>query len=239
MTETRIPHIETFDSRGALAARAAEEIAGRVKEAIATRGRALLALAGGRTPAPIYRLLRDADIDWSKTIITMTDERCVAPENAASNARLLRETLLQGRAAAARFVPLYDNEETPEAAARAAHARLSEAALPFDVVLLGMGADMHTASLFPHADGLAAALETNGEHLAAAVTPSPPPADAPFPRVTLTLPALAGARRSLLVITGAVKHAAFARAFSTDPAAAPVRAVTEAAGERLGVWYAD
>ena len=116
-------------------------------------GPATLAVPGGSTPGPMFDALSEADIDWSKVTVMLTDERQVPADHERSNERLVRGRLLQNRAAAATFlrlVPEGDDIATPIAALAAM--------LPITVLVLGMGADMHTASLFPGSPDLAAAL---------------------------------------------------------------------------------
>ena len=140
--------IEAFSSADDWSESCAERLAGALGEGISAGGKAMFAGAGGSTPSPIYRRLADADLDWSKVAVTLVDERHVPESSPDSNARLMRETLLTGRAAAARFIPLHHAAVTVDRAAAMA-AKALQAEGPLDAVLLGMGEDGHICSMFP------------------------------------------------------------------------------------------
>jgi len=204
--------IETFPTTAALAEAAAWAIGRQLAEGIATRGRAGLVATGGRSPGPVYDRLREAaKLDWTRVVVTVSDERCVAADDAASNARLVRERLLRGLAARAHFLPLWPE---PDPAALSA-------LMPFDAVMLGMGEDGHVASLIPGDPNLAAAMEPASERLTVPVAEGL--GDPPLPRVSLTLAALLSARAIFLLIAGEAKREVIARA--KGGADLPVRAL--------------
>ncbi len=150
--------IETYPDRDFLCLKLADLIASQLAETLRLEGRATLSVPGGTTPGPVFDTLSGVDIDWANVAVVLNDERWVPEDSPRSNTRLLRERLLRGRAAAARLIPLYAaGAETPEDAVPALEDGLRPH-LPISVLLLGMGADMHTASLFPGADRLAEAL---------------------------------------------------------------------------------
>ncbi len=197
----------------ALARTAADLIAAALAAALAGSGRASLAVAGGTTPAATYRRLSGALIDWAKVSIVPTDERWVSPSSPDSNERFLRESLLQGPAAAAAFTPLWSDAPTPDAAAARAEPAIA-ALTPLDVVVLGMGEDGHFASLFPGSPALAEGLDPDGARRCIGV-PSGSPAP-PQPRITLTRRAFQDARHVLLLITGQAKRRVFDDAWFGD-----------------------
>lgn len=195
--------LETFTSSSDLAEAAADAVEALLARGLGERGRATLVATGGRSPGPVYDRLKEAPLAWTRVVVTLSDERCVPPEAAQSNARLVRERLLRGAAKGAAFVPLWRGADTPEAAARCVEPQI-QAMAPFDAVLLGMGEDGHVASLIPGSPTLAAAMDPAGERLAmgfAAGWGSPPLA-----RVTLTLAALLQAREILILTAGEEKR---------------------------------
>ena len=198
--------------------RLADVLASQIKQALLTHDRASLAVPGGTTPGPIFDTLCAVDLDWARVDVLLTDERWVPETSDRSNTALLRRRLLVNRAAAAQLIPLYADAPAPEDRLADLTAGLA-AALPLSVVLLGMGADMHTASLFPGADQLELAL-TGDDPLVAMRAPG-----APEPRITLSAAVLNAAMARHIVIVGAEKRAALDQAQGLDPQDAPVVAV--------------
>ena len=197
----------------------ADRLASDLRRALGRRDRALFVVPGGTTPGPVFDILSDVDLEWARVDVLPSDERWVPEDDPRSNAGLLRRRLLQGRAAAANLIPLYTGAETPEAALETLTATV-DALLPVDVALLGMGADMHVASLFPEADRLDEALAAGAPPLLPIRAPA-----APEPRITLTLPVLKEAFAAHILITGPDKRAALDRAKDLEPRAAPVAAL--------------
>jgi 6-phosphogluconolactonase len=224
-----------FANGAALAPAFAQWTAERLAAGIAARGAALLIVSGGRTPLRYLHALSDQPIDWSRVAVTLADERRVADDSPRSNAKLVREALLQGPAAAAPFVPLADARLGEDQELAAANARIVTLPLPADVVVLGMGDDGHTASWFPRADGLAEAMDLGARALVAPIRTS----GAPEPRLTLTGRVLLRARAIALHIEGADKLATLDRALGAGPIEdMPIRAVLRSAAERLTIFAA-
>jgi 6-phosphogluconolactonase len=218
---------QAYPDRDTLMRDLAELVADQLRAAHATKDRATLAVPGGTTPGPFLSALSEADLAWKDIRVMPTDERMVSELSPRSNARLIRETLLRGPAAAAHFVDLYE----PILGAR--RSRVA-AALPIDVLVLGMGADMHTASLFPGAPELADALSDRAPELLEIHPPGQPEG-----RVTLTAPVLRRASVIHVLITGPDKLAALETALADGPASeAPVR-VALTAPCPVTVHYAD
>jgi len=208
----------TYPDRDLMMMALADKIASQLSQALRGAGRASLCVPGGTTPGPVFDTLTGVDLAWDRVSVFLNDERWVPEDNPRSNTRLLRRRLLQGKAAAANLVPLYADTETPEESL----AGLSDGLkphLPITVLLLGMGADMHTASLFPGADRLAEAMAPDAPLLL------PMRADgAGEPRVTLTAPVLLDAMHIHILIAGNDKRAAIERAATLPELSAPVRA---------------
>lgn len=194
----------------------ANRIAGELKATLFNHDTASLAVPGGTTPGPIFDALCDADLDWSRVFVMLTDERWVPEESERSNTRLLRRRLLVERAASAVFLPFFRAGVTPEVAAQELEATI-EPHLPLSVLLLGMGTDMHTASLFPGADRLEDALAKDAPAIMAMRAPG-----ALEPRLTLTARVLADAMTTHIVITGDEKRAVLERARTLSASEAPI-----------------
>lgn len=206
----------------------AESVAGTLAAAIRTglaeRGRAVLALAGGRTPFPVYRRLAQAELDWSRVLLLPTDERWVDQDHPACNAREMRAAF--AAADGVKIMPLVPQVAGPIAETERADQILADLADPFDAVLLGMGADGHFASLFPGAASLAAGLDPLGPDDALVVHPDPLPPEAPYPRISLSTARLLRTRRLLLAATGASKRDVLDRAQARpDPFNLPISAL--------------
>jgi 6-phosphogluconolactonase len=194
-------------------------LAGELSDFIRREGRASFCVPGGTTPGPIFDTLSGVDLDWENIAVFLNDERWVPETDARSNTALIKQRLIRGRAAKANFIPLYAATPQPEDSLDA----LSEGIapyLPISVLLLGMGTDMHTASLFSGADRLADALAPDAPILL------PMRADAAGePRVTLTARVLRDAMSCHILITGTEKRAALERAQGLSEFEAPVKAL--------------
>ncbi len=212
-----------YADREMLALDLANLIAGELRTALSQSDSATLAVPGGTSPGPVFDDLCAVDLDWDRVNVMLTDERWVPESSERSNTRLLRERLLTDKAAAANLLPLYAPYDTPEEGLGEL-AKGIEAQLPLSVVLLGMGADMHTASIFPEADKLDEALAPNAPVLLPMRAPG-----APEPRITLSAEALDGAMSKHILIFGAEKRAALENAKGKAPKDAPINAVLNGA----------
>lgn len=181
----------------------ARQVAQQLRLALAARGLATLVVSGGRTPVRFLELVARTDLDWSKVTITLADDRWVADDHPDSNADLVRRHLLNGLASKARFVPLVNAVVSPEQHLPTAERHLAGLTRPFDVVVLGMGEDGHTASLFPAAAGTDAAMDLRSPQQLALITPG----QAAHRRITMTLRTLLDARSVALLIQGESKRA--------------------------------
>lgn len=232
MTAIALPVFKSFEHSDELVAALAQRIAKALQESVDTRGKASLVVSGGSTPVPLFHKLRAIAIDWQEVYITLADERWLPADHPDSNERLVREHLLQDKAAKAKFRGLYNIHGTPEAGAAMTSETLSNLPRPFDVVILGMGNDGHTASLFPCAEELEAGLTTDAVCLAVR------PTQAPHPRISLSLSSLLNARQIYLHLSGESKKTVLDEALSSqDVKAMPIRAVLDQRKVPVDVYW--
>ncbi len=223
----------SFADKPTLARELAEAVADRIRAAISTHGVAAIAVSGGSTPGRFFQALgKTKDIDWSKVLVTLVDERWVDETSDRSNAQLVNERMLQGPAAIARFFPLYSGGSEPDTAQVAkTNALLAELPERFAAVILGMGNDGHTASFFPGGDTLAEALSAEGPTLAIRAP------GAGEPRITFTLPRLLRTDGLYLHIEGEEKAAVLDTALGEGPIEdMPIRAVLRS-GHAVNVYW--
>jgi len=219
MTNNRL---ERFPGMGDLAPALAAGVAQSLARAIAARGSASLVVSGGKTPVKFFEQLRTQPIEWRRVCVALADERWVDPGDPGSNERMVREVLLKDRAAEARFAGLKNAAPSPDLGAVSAWETFARIPRPFDVTVLGMGDDGHTASLFPGSPNLRIALDPAAAAGCVGMwAPTPPQ-----PRLSLNLSALLGSRRLLILIEGETKLRTYEAASGDGPIEAmPVRAV--------------
>ena len=226
------PIQHSFASRDDLARALAQAVGRRLAAAVDAGSAALLAVSGGTTPDRFFETLSRAEIDWPKITVTLVDERLVPDASPRSNAALVKSKLLQNRAGAASFLPLYGSGDIAADAA-AAERKLRAMGRAIDVALLGMGNDGHTASFFPDADELETLLDPAARHLVSGVHAK----SAGEPRLTLTLPPLLDAGFLALHIEGAEKRATLERALIPG-SRLPIRRVMDAARAPVEIYWA-
>ncbi|MGC6386950.1 6-phosphogluconolactonase [Ewingella sp. S1.OA.A_B6] len=223
-----------FSGALALTQNFAGKIADALRQGIAANGKASLVVSGGRTPLDLFMQLQRQELEWSKVVISLADERWVSPDNDASNEKLVREHLLQGLAASATFIGLKNEATSPFEGAAETEQALRALPRPIDVVILGMGDDGHTASLFPGAKNLFTALALDSGRTCMGITPL----TAPLDRITLTLPMLLDSRNIYLYLMGEVKREVYERAEKgTDVNEMPVRAVLNQQQTPVNVYW--
>ncbi|WP_018914745.1 6-phosphogluconolactonase [Thiomonas sp. FB-6] len=207
--------LQEFADAGQQTGALAQAVREGLEQALRARGQAVLAVSGGRSPIPLFTRLRELDLDWSRVTLTLVDERLVPPGHPDSNESLVREHLLQGRAAQARLLglatdPALDLQECLR------RARLEQPRA--DLALLGMGEDGHTASLFPGAAGIESALDPACPERYVGVIP---PAAA-HTRISMSLAALLECPGLLLAIAGPAKRRVFEAACADPRSSLPV-----------------
>jgi 6-phosphogluconolactonase len=214
--------IKRYPDAAALADRLAADISASLAQAIAQRGLASLVVSGGNSPVKLFQALSKRPLDWSHVCVALADERWVDPTDAGSNEKLVREVLLRAAAAAARFAGVKNAAPSPESGALAAWETFARVPRPFDVTVLGMGDDGHTASLFPHSPNLPQALDPGAAPGCVGMwAPTSPHA-----RLSLNLSALLDSRRVYILILGDAKWRTFTTANGAGPVEdMPVRAV--------------
>ena len=229
--------VRAFSDAAAWTEACADRLADALSTAIAAEGAAFFAGAGGSTPEPIYRRLAAAPLEWSRIVTTLVDERYVPETSDKSNARLLKQTLLTGPAASARFIPLFSEQVTVDRAGLLSAHALAAVGRPLDGVLLGMGEDGHICSMFPDNPALKQLLAPNNPPLVLAVHKSRSTTAPQEDRLSMNLPWLAGARRVVLALTGAKKREVFEREVGGDPSVSPIAALVAArAGDIEVLW---
>lgn len=226
--------LQQFTDTAALNQDFASRLTTILRQAIDERGAAYLVVSGGKTPQALFTTLSQTDLGWDKVTVLLADDRWLDTSQADSNERLVKATLLQGYASAAHFVSLYSN--TASAFDGVAEVLPRVAALPtFDAVILGMGEDGHTASLFPCSAQIKQGLADNAPAVLATE-----PATAPYQRISLSLPRLLNSRHIFLHLVGSNKRVVLDKAMAdTDVLTMPIRAFLQHPVTQVTVMYTD
>ena len=232
MTSKVIPNI--FDTKADLASQLADDVATRLQDKITSNGAASIAVSGGSTPKVFFEKLSQRDIDWDKVSIIMVDERYVPPGDDRSNEKLIRDNLLQGKAASAKLVSFWQEGQNIDQAEATLDGVLK--AYPnIDITVLGMGLDGHTASFFPGGNNLEAATKTSCERAIIQMEAE----GAGEPRLTLTLPVIVNSSYLVLHIEGDGKRDVLDQALNAELAEAPpIRTVIEALNGSINLYWA-
>ncbi|WP_295421007.1 6-phosphogluconolactonase [Sulfurovum sp.] len=231
----KLVHFHTFSNSQSLADALSQKVATDLEAALAKKGKATLLVSGGSTPITLFEKLQKCDIDWSKVRIGLCDERWVPPQHPDSNERLIKQKLMQSYAAKAEFIGMYHDTPSAKDAQLDCAAEIKQKLLPFDVLILGMGKDAHTASLFPHNPKLKEGLDIHNTSLCIALKPL----DALHSRMSLTLPAILSADHLYLHFEGEEKRAVYKNALEgNDIYEMPIRALLQQKQKKVEVYYA-
>ena len=235
----QMSHLPTEERSAAeLPTALAQDIATRLQAAIQARGKALLVVSGGKSPIALFQALRVLPLAWNQVTVTLADERCVPNTHADSNALLVRTHLLKDRAQAAHLVPMIaDDTHLSTTSSMAAQATTSLRVLgDADVLVLGMGTDGHTASLFPEAPNLPLAMDLMQAPSCVAIELTHPPANAPHARISQNLSMLLSARHIVLPISGTDKLSVLASAKAQASLALPVSKLLHQNRTSVTLW---
>ena len=226
--------LKQFENTSALDMSLADEVSDRLRQSIQKQGQGSLVLSGGRTPMGFFHQLSQQVLDWSKVTVTLADERWVNADHKDSNEKLVKENLLINEAHCAKFLSLKNSAETAVSGESEVEAELSKYG-QFTVVILGMGDDGHTASLFPGADALFAGLALNSGRSCIAVTPT----EAPHERISMTLPRLLNTERLIVHISGQNKQKVLDQANAgNNVEELPIRAILQQTQVPATVFWA-
>lgn len=227
--------VKKFQNRTSLVTELAEAIGEQLTAGIADNNQASLAVSGGSTPVELFETLSNLDIPWQDVVITLVDERWVEPTEDDSNEHLVRNHLLKNKALAATFIGMKNSAATASAGEKECEQKLLEVPRPFDVLILGMGNDGHTASLFPGAKKLSLATDTDLGQTCMGIAPL----TAPHERMTLTLPAILDSRQIFLHITGQKKNDVLQKAQAKGPVEEmPIRYILRQQTTPVSVFWA-
>jgi 6-phosphogluconolactonase len=201
-----------FDTREQLDISLADKVSEILQQAILRNGKASIAVSGGSTPNGFFKVLSNKDIDWKKVTITLADERWVDIHSKDSNTRLVHENLLQNKTSAAKFFHLKQGEQLCDETLADLNVAAANTILPLDVLILGMGEDGHTASLFPCSAQIKQGLDINNENALMKVEPT----TAPHQRITFSFASLSKSKNTFLHLCGESKKQVLDKALNGD-----------------------
>lgn len=229
-----------FESRKAMVSALEIECVTALNQAIAERGEATFMVSGGSTPEPLYKSLSNVDLDWGLVYVALVDERWVDFDHEKSNEAFTVKYLIQNKAASANLVGMKNTASTAQEGLADCEAAYQQLAQPFDMTILGMGSDGHTASLFPHAQGLVPALNPDSPELCAAIIAHQSEVTGTITeRMTLSLAGLLRSKTLVLLITGDEKLAVLRKAQAGDDVAEmPIRALLQQQRVPVTVYWA-
>lgn len=225
--------ILSFNNTAALEQSLAQTICQKLNEAITHKGHASIAVSGGSTPKALFNVLSTRELQWDKITVTLADERWVDPASDDSNERLVRDNLLQNAAAAATFLPFKNTAPTAVEGQSELAQQLNNVG-PVDLLLLGMGGDGHTASLFPCSAELEQVMDPTNPFPCQSVTPT----TAPYERMSMTLNWLLRSENIFLHICGEEKHSVLSHGLLNTDNPPPIARLIQQAKSPVNVYYA-
>lgn len=223
-----------FDNRDKLFGKLLQDIMGELSAALENNAQAAMLLSGGTSPGALYEMMSQQALDWENIWFGLSDERWVAPDHSDSNERLVRDTLLTHNAACANFIGLKSAVEDIVAGQAVSDQQIRGLPRPFDIVLLGMGLDGHTASLFPDSPDTPLALDQGCKMLCHPIRRG----EDETPRMTMTLNALLGSHEIKLLIFGADKWQVYTQAKAQKSDSQPVSHLLHQTQTPVSVYWA-
>ncbi len=228
--------LNDFENRAALDTQLAEQVAALLQAAVNSKGKASIAVSGGSTPKGFFDALSKKDLPWRKITITLADERWVNIDSSDSNTKLVHENLLVNKASDAKFFHLKQGENLCAETLADLNVAAENALLPLDVLILGMGEDGHTASLFPCSEQINEALALDNPSALMKVVPT----TAPHERITFTYASLLKSANTFLHISSSSKKAVLEKALSdTNTFEMPIRAFLQHPDVNVQVYWAE
>ena len=227
------PKLFDFDDSQSLADALSQRVISDLEAVLKVRESATLLLSGGSTPRLFFKTLSRIPFEWNRVKISLVDERMVPKDHPESNAAMIQRLLRQNEAAAAEFILMYEARMDAQNASKVCEQNFKTKLFPFDVIVLGMGNDGHTASLFPRNPSLKEALDPNNSALCISMTPQ----DAPHQRLSLTLSAILSAQHIYVHFEGEAKAKVYQEAMAgRDSHVMPIRAVLQQNQKEIKVF---
>ena len=227
-----------FQTREAMVSSLLKKNLSSLRRAVELKGQACWAVSGGSTPEPLFDAISRADLPWADIEVALVDERWVDEGHDRSNTAFVKRHLLKNNAAAAKFIPIRDDADADSCSADFANAHYGELPLPFDRVLLGLGPDGHTASLFPESEGLEDAMDETSEAVCAVIRAKKSDVTGTeLDRVTLTAAEICRAQAIDLMITGQEKMKVLSEAMTVENNY-PIGRLMRMAPEKFAVYWA-
>lgn len=229
-----------FDHREAMFEALTDKCTHQLTQACETQGKASFLVSGGSTPQPLYQRLSQQLLPWKDVQVALVDERWVPPSHPSSNQTFIAKHLMQNHAQAAQFIPMKTPDATAQLGLETTKLAYQQLNTPFDVTILGMGNDGHTASIFPHCTGIEQALDPQHDQQLAAIMAHPSEVTGDnLERITLTMGGILHSKYLVLLITGETKLTVYRQALvSDDHRSTPISAVLQQTNLPVHLYWA-